>query len=89
MTNDERTELQETSAIAVAQTAVLAALMKLLQEKNLLTADDINAMYEHAMTSLEVAEPQSPDVIRRARKQLDQTGRNLANKPPGKPAGRF
>jgi predicted nucleic acid-binding protein len=81
MTEDERTELQEAGAICVAQTAVIAALMKLLQEKAVFSADDINDLYEHAMTSLEVAEPASPDVIRRARKALDRTARNLAGGP--------
>ena len=84
MTEDERTELQEACAICVAQTAVIAALMKLLQEKALLTADDVNDIYHHAMSSLEAAEPRSPEVIRRARKTLDRTARNLTT-GPGRP----
>lgn len=81
MTEDERTEVRETAAIAISHTAVLAALFKLLQERNLLSADDINAMYHHAMTSLEIAEPTNPPVLRLARRELDKTARNLSAGP--------
>lgn len=81
MIKDEQTELAETSAIAISHTAVLAALVKLLQEKNLLSAEDVNDLYHHAMTSLEVAEPTNPTLLRRARLELDRTARNLADGP--------
>lgn len=73
-------ELDEVGAMALAQSALWAALLTVLEVRAGLTKDDVNEMFEIAQTSLEKAEPASPRVIRNARRNLDQTARNLTRR---------
>lgn len=81
MTEKDVAELEEVGAIAISHTAVISALFSVLKAKGLLTGDDVNEVYNLAQNSLEVAEPDSPKVIRRARRVLDNTARNLSSGP--------
>lgn len=81
MTEQELAEVNEIGAIAISHTALLTALFGLLQERNILDGDDLNALFDTAQRGLELAEPSMPSVIGRARRVLDESARNLAKGP--------
>ena len=81
MTDKEVAEINEIGAIAISHTAVLSALFGMLRQRGVLSGDDVNQIFDTAQRGLEIAERESPDVIGRARRVLDQTSRNLASDP--------
>lgn len=82
MTDQQQAELDEAGAIAISHTALLGAMLTMLQEKGLVDRDDVNVMFDDAMRSLEKAEAEAPKVLRRARRVLDATSRNLTRRRP-------
>lgn len=83
MTDEDRAELTEVSAVALSHTALLTALFGLLEQKQVLAAGDLNEVLDDAMRGLEtaVAHGGSPRLINRARQVLENTTRNLAGPP--------
>lgn len=80
----ELDELHEIGASQLARGALLIALMTKLQEKNLLSTADVDAIFDDAMSSLERAKPHTA-LLHRARRVLERTARNLVRPPAGRP----
>lgn len=78
MTEKDRAELAEACAIQLSHTALLTALVAQLEAKGLLDKNDVNEVLHTAMTGLEtsVGYGASPELVRRARRVLENTGRN-------------
>ncbi len=83
--DDEWTGVDEISASLIAHQALVHALFTTLQERGLLSPEDVDQIHFDAAGALERAEPHAPRAIRRARAIFDQTSRNLA-RAPAKPA---
>lgn len=82
MLEDENWTLaDEAAASLVSNSALMGALFTMLQERGVLSAEDVNALFDEAAITLEKSEASGGPFTRRARQILDRTARNLARGP--------
>jgi len=73
---------EEVAASLLAHQALVHRLFTTLEQKGVITAEEVDDMYFSAMNTLEVAEKDGDkDLTRRARQVLETTSRNRARKP--------
>lgn len=81
---DLRKEVADAHGVAVAQTALLAALIGVLRAQGILDRDLINVMLDAAVTQVEVAPGIEPAMADRARQIIEIISAELQGDPrPG------
>ena len=79
---EDWTAADEVGASLISQQALFHALCTTLEERGLLSPEDIDTIYHDATTTLEAAEKVEPTrVLRRARAILERTSKNRARRP--------
>lgn len=72
----------EVGASLISHQALFHALCTTLEERGLLSPEDVNTIYHDAATALEAAEKvELTPVLRRARAILERTSKNRARPP--------
>jgi hypothetical protein len=77
--DEDLTEIEEAFATTLAHTTMITALFSLLQEKGVLSQNDINSLMDTAITGAEnaIQNGASPRLMNRTRQILEQSARNL------------
>lgn len=77
----EQQEVDQIGGIAVSHTALICALLTVLEERGLLSSSAVDDVFDIAAATLERAEAYVPVVISNARRQLDIAARSHARSP--------
>lgn len=80
-------EMHQIGGIAVSHTALICALLSVMEERGLLDAATVNEIFDRAAATLEAGEKDSPFVLRNARRQLDIVARGHAGEARPSTAG--
>lgn len=78
---DLRDEIVAAHGVAVAQTALLTALLGVLRQRGVLNDDLMNVITDAAVTQVETAPGIDPEMAMRARQILELISQELARPP--------
>jgi hypothetical protein len=78
---DQDEEIAAAPGIALAHTTLITALLTVLRAKGLLTQDDVNTVFDSALTGAETAHGLSAEASLRARRILEILAREMAGEP--------
>ncbi|MDP3099508.1 MAG: hypothetical protein Q8N10_03300 [Phenylobacterium sp.] len=76
-------EVEAAHGVAIAQTALFAALIGILRSQGILTRELENVMFDAAITQVETAPGIDPPLALRARQVLEVIASELAGPPQG------
>lgn len=82
---DLKDEIEAAHGVAVAQTALLSALIGVLRARGVLTRETEDVMVDAAITQIETSPVIAPGLAMRARKVLDVIAQELAGRPTNPP----
>lgn len=78
---DVKDELDAAHGVAMAQTALLSALIGVLRQSGVLSADQLNAILDAAITQVELSPGMAPEHAARARLTLETLQSSLLRIP--------
>lgn len=70
------------AGVTLAHTALIASVISTFKAKGLIAQDDVNAIYDHALTGAENATEITAEVSRRARMILELMAGGMAGQRP-------
>jgi hypothetical protein len=76
-----REEVEAAHGVAIAQTALVSALIGVLRQQGVLTPDLVNVTMDAALTQVETAASIDPELAMRARRVLELIAAELQGQP--------